>query len=103
MAREPNGDKSPTVEELNEQIAELKAKLSDLADEAQERGEEFVGAARRRARRAYRAASDQASHLRDRASGYFDDADTAVREHPATAMGIAVGVGFALGLLLARR
>ena len=49
------------------------------------------------------APADQASHLRDRASGYFDDADTAVREHPATAMGIAVGVGFALGLLLARR
>lgn len=114
MARDLKDDKDLTISDLTAQIDELKGQLAelaktarrrgaDLADDLEDRGEAAMDGLRRRGRRYYRAAADQADHLRSRASGYIDDADTAVREHPATAMGIAVGLGFLLGLVLARR
>lgn len=114
MARDLKDEKDQTIAELGAQIEELKGQLADLAktarrrgadlaDDLQDQGEAAMDGLRRRGRRYYRAAADQADQLRSRAAGYVDDADTAVREHPATAMGIAVGLGFLLGLVLARR
>lgn len=113
-ARDIKDEKDQTIAELSAQIDELKGQLSDLvktakrrgasmADTLRDNGEDLADELRGRARRAYNSAADQASDLRDRASGYWDDADNAVRENPATAMGIAVGVGFLLGAILTRR
>ncbi|MFT4151883.1 MAG: hypothetical protein QM656_16900 [Paracoccaceae bacterium] len=114
MARDLKEEKDQTIEELNGQIAELKAQLADMAatlksrgenvaSELRARGEHLADEVRGRARRAYSVASDQASVVKGRAQGYLDEADTAVRENPATAMGVAVGVGFLLGVMLSRR
>ena len=114
MARDPKLDKDATVEELNAQIADLKAQLEELtgnlkdqgrdfAAHLKSRGEDVVDDMRGRARRAYSAAATQSGALKARAHDYLDEADTAVRDNPATAMGVAVGVGFLLGLLLTRR
>ena len=114
MAREPKDDKDQAIAELSAQIEELKAQLADmvapakrkgadLADDLKDEAEGMADAARRKARRTWRDAGEQAGQLRDRASSYAAEADVALREHPATAMGIAVGLGFLLGLVLARR
>lgn len=114
MARDLKEEKAQTVEELNAQVAELKAQLAEMAGqmrkhgenvatELKHRGEEAIDEVRGRARKAYAAAADQAGVIKGRAQGYLDEADTAVRENPATSMGIAVGVGFLLGLLITRR
>ncbi len=114
MAREPKTEKDSTIEDLNAQIADLKSQLEELAGNLKEqgrglaadlksRGEDVVDDVRGRARRAYSAASTQGGALKARAQDYLEEADTAVRENPATSMGIAVGVGFVLGLLLTRR
>lgn len=112
--RDLKDEKDQTIAELSAQLDDLKGQMADLvktakkrgasmAEAAMDQGEDLADEVRGRARRAYRAASGQAAYVKDRASDYLEDADTAVRENPATAMGIAVGVGFLLGALLTRR
>lgn len=105
MAREPKAE--ATVEDLVEQVNALKAELSDMAARAKDRGEdiadEVMSRGRRAAIRARRQAEAQFEHARELGHDYLDRADHAVRNNPATAMGVAVGVGFLVGLLLARR
>lgn len=48
-------------------------------------------------------ASAQLEQIRAGAGTVATQADTFVKERPATAVGIAAGIGFALGLLTARR
>ncbi|MBE0554337.1 MAG: DUF883 domain-containing protein [Rhodobacteraceae bacterium] len=106
MAREPRTE-TPDVEELTAQIATLKADLARLADTVKGQGEGLAEEVAARARRAYDHVRDEAAQragqVRERAEGYLETADTAVKTHPATAMGLAVGAGFLLGLILARR
>ena len=118
MARDLKEEKDQTVEELNSQVAELKAQLAEMASlmrtrgetvaaELKHRGEEAFDEVRGRAQKAYSAAAsvaaDRAEVIKGRAQGYLEEADAAVRENPATSMGIAVGVGFLLGVLISRR
>lgn len=114
MARDLKEEKDQTIEDLNAQIAELKAQIADMAGTVKThgeniaqglraKGEHVADEVRHRARRAYSAASDQADIVKSRAQGYLQEADTAVKENPATAMGVAVGVGFLMGVLLSRR
>lgn len=106
MAREPRTE-AQNVEELTAQIAALKADLAAIAETVKGQGEGLAEEVAARARRAYDQVRDEAvqraGHVRDRAEGYVESAETAVRTHPATAMGLAVGAGFLLGLILARR
>lgn len=106
MAR-ASKDTPATVEELSDQIEALKAELAALAGNARSRGEAIAEDLADRGRAALDRARDEASHhatrARERAGDYLDRADTAVRQNPATAMGVAVGAGFLIGLLLARR
>lgn len=48
-------------------------------------------------------AATQLEAMRAQAGNVATQADTFVKERPATAVGIAAGIGFALGLLTARR
>lgn len=47
-----------------------------------------------------RAGRHQAEHLEDEASEALDAIETAVRRNPIQAVGIALGVGFLIGLIL---
>ncbi|MFG6081977.1 YqjD family protein [Paracoccus litorisediminis] len=102
-----------------------KARGSELLGSALEKGAEFVDSARKRGGEYYEGArskgSEYAEHARDEArriyregerragdaaayaEDYYDDLTVMVRRNPGQALGIAVGVGFLLGLIVARR
>lgn len=105
MARDPKPE--ATIAELSAQLDTLKAELAELAAEAKDRGADIAEEAADRGRAAYRRlrheARVRAEHARDLGQDYLGRAEGALRDHPATAMGAAVGVGFLIGLLLARR
>lgn len=106
MARSPK-DQPATVEELSEQIEVLKAELADLASGARAQGEAVARDLTERGRATLDqlrdAAGQQAARARDSAGDYLQRAEGALHRNPATAMGLAVGAGFLIGLLLARR
>ncbi|TKW66152.1 MAG: DUF883 domain-containing protein [Paracoccus denitrificans] len=78
-------------------------KAGEYAESARELGHEYAEAAKDEARRLYRKGQDGAQQLASQAEVYYDDLSDAVRRNPAQALGIAVGVGFLVGLLIARR
>lgn len=71
--------------------------------ESDGRGERVVDEVRRQAG----AVADNVGQRMDELRGYAEDAGTTIREyareHPWAAVGIAAGVGFVLGRLLARK
>ncbi|MFC0340569.1 MULTISPECIES: DUF883 family protein [Paracoccus] len=81
----------------------VKQSAADLAAAARERGEEFVGRARSEADRLYREGERRAHEVAEYAGDYYDEMSEMVRRKPAQALGIAAGVGFLVGLILARR
>lgn len=114
MARDLKDDKDLAIAELSAQIEDLKSQLTEMTrttkrhaasavSHLQEQAADAVEDVRNRGLRAWDAASNSAERVRSTAVGYANTADTAVREHPATSMGVAVGVGFLLGLFLTRR
>ncbi len=68
-----------------------------------ERGHEYAERARDEARRLYRQGERQAGEVAAHAEEYYDEVSDMVRRNPAQALGIAAGVGFLLGLIIARR
>lgn len=91
---------------------------AEAVDEARRRGAEALGAARQgaadmaanvrdEAGRLYRKGERRMSHLADQASSeaeeYYDEVSEMVRRQPAAALGIAAGIGFLVGILIARR
>lgn len=66
-------------------------------------GREYAEAARDEARRLYDRGRREAHQVAAHAEEYYDDLSQAVRRNPAQALGIAAGVGFLVGLLIARR
>jgi len=49
-----------------------------------------------------RAGGHQAEHVQDAASEAMDTLETAVRRNPSAAVGIALGIGFLVGVVLRR-
>ncbi|WBU61358.1 DUF883 family protein [Paracoccus albus] len=82
---------------------QVKEKAGEYADTARELGHEYAEAAKDEARRLYRKGQEGAQQMAGYAEDYYDELSTAVRRNPAQALGIAVGVGFLVGLLIARR
>ncbi|MDO5642370.1 MAG: DUF883 domain-containing protein [Paracoccus sp. (in: a-proteobacteria)] len=78
-------------------------KAGEYAETARDLGHEYAEAARDEARRLYRRGAEGAHQLAHQAEDYYDELSTAVRRNPAQALGIAAGVGFLVGLLIARR
>ena len=96
-----------TSDDVRDQIATLQADIAALTKTVSEYGKAQSDSAKSMA-------ADKAEELRLRASILKDDAEaqiksgyaqaeTAVKDNPAAAVGIAAGLGFLVGLLSARR
>lgn len=94
-----------TMDDLrnNDSVRRIKQNGAELAETAREKGQEYVERARDEADRLYRAGQRRAGEVADYAGEYYDDVSDMVRRKPAQALGIAAGVGFLVGLILARR
>lgn len=96
MARDLKTEADLTIEELSAQMADLKAQLAEMTTTAKRRGGAMAAELRERGEQAVEDA-------KARTEGYLAEADQAVRQNPATAMGLALGVGFLLGVAISRR
>ena len=100
-------DLKAAAETAREKGAELyetaREKGAEYAQTARERGQEYAERARVEARRLYREGERYATDIADHAEDYYVETSRMVRRHPAQALGIAAGVGFLLGLMIARR
>lgn len=81
----------------------VKQSAADLAATAREKGHEFVDRARSEADRLRREGERRAHEVAEYAGDYYDEMSEMVRRKPAQALGIAAGIGFLVGLILARR
>lgn len=102
------------ADEAQQAADTLRQKGGEMYDAVHERGAEFVDTARQRsheyaerardeARRIYREGERRAGQAAHHAEEYYDEVSGMVRRNPAQALGIAAGVGFLLGLIIARR
>lgn len=94
---------SVDTEDLAQQIETLKTDLKDLtsviAGVGQTKVAEVRGAAEDTLRSARDAGVEKVEHVRAQAEQMGDDARQFVQCKPATAIGVAVGMGFLIGLL----
>ncbi len=107
QAKSSTSSGSASVEDLAVQIETLKGDIAGIAEILADLGTEKRAQATARVRDAaseVKAHGEQ--HLKD-AQNYAEDlsaqATDAVRRQPAMAVGIAVGVGFLIGLVTSRR
>lgn len=90
--------------------AQLDAVRADIAEltrtigaYGQAQGEQLSASAKARAEKLRGDAEAGLAEAEARARAAYGQAETAVRDNPASAMAIAGGVGFLLGLVLSRR
>ncbi|MBI6629415.1 DUF883 family protein [Pontibaca salina] len=99
--------KDPSAEDLAEQLEALRADVSKLAatmtDMGRASGARLGEAARAHAERAGNVAQSGVDAARAQAHEWEQQANDFVTRQPATALGIAAGVGFLVGLITARR
>ena len=95
------------AEALMAQIDTLKSDLASITEMLGEIGvrrtDETVSAAKARIEAAKREGEHLYENARDRAEQAQDQALEAIRRQPATAIGIAVGLGFLVGFLTSRK
>ncbi len=95
------------IDSLKERGAELAQNARDTAQDyverAREVGSDYAGRAKAEAERLYEQGQQRASDLTHYAGERYDEVSEMVRRNPAQALGIAAGVGFLVGLILARR
>lgn len=87
----------------SDSVERVKEKGAELAGAARDAGREYAGIARQEADRLYAEGKRKAGDVAHYAEDYYDEASDYVRRRPAQALGIAAGVGFLIGLILARR
>ncbi|SMY10279.1 DUF883 family protein [Flavimaricola marinus] len=107
-AQTTNGTSStPDIDDLANQIATLKSDLAGLTEmmaemgrskknQAQERIEETFSTARA-------AGAEKLAEARTRATHMSDDVGDFIHQQPATALGIAAGLGFLVGMIGTRK
>ncbi len=100
MAKDTQLTKDATIEDLSTQIAILKDDIAALTGTVSEYG---MAKGRSAADQAKSAANDMAQSGRAKAAEAQETAEEFIRTQPATALGIAAGVGFLVGLVTARR
>ena len=109
MATKAVNGKSDTTApaDLTDQIEILRKDLSALtatiADLGKAKGDEALQAAKARASSVRDAAADQVEAAQLQAQQLRSQADQFVREQPATALGIAAGIGFLVGFFSTRK
>lgn len=95
------------VEDLSRQIDALKGDIASIAQILSDMGRDQGAATAERVRETaaeMRARGEaQLRHARAQAHDLGDQAANAVRDQPAAAMGMAVGLGFILGFLTGRK
>ena len=96
-----------TTDKIKQSAADMahaaKEKGAEYVDAAREKGAEYADRARDEANRLYREGERKAHEVAEYAGEYYDEMSDMVRRKPAQALGIAAGVGFLVGLILARR
>ena len=96
----------PTTEDLARQVEALKADISLLTESIGEygraTGRHYKSEAKRRASGLRREAEGRADQLRHVAEDRYDEIEQYVRQNPATALGIAAGIGLLVGLMTRR-
>ena len=106
-----NDDKTdktePTLEDLSRQVEALRADLHAIVETLKalglSQGRAAADEVKSRAGKARTAGEEELEALRARMDGLVVEADRMARQKPVTAMGIAAGFGFLVGLLLGRR
>jgi ElaB/YqjD/DUF883 family membrane-anchored ribosome-binding protein len=93
-------DLSAQVETLRDDIVDLTQMIADLG---KSKGYEAASAAIAKATDAREKVSDQAEAARQQALALQGQANDFVHKQPATALGIAAGLGFLIGFLGARK
>lgn len=105
MAQSGNG--SATAHDLEKQIDALKADISGisqiLTDMAADRRDATVDGVQQAVSDLSARGNDAAAEMHRKGAALGDQAADAVRQQPATAVAIAVGAGFLVGLLTGRR
>ncbi len=95
------------IEQLSEQIAALKQDMAEISHTLGELGrssrDAAAGQARRKASELRAAGERQIDAAQHRAEELGHQAADAVRQQPAAAVGLAVGVGFLLGFMTGRK
>lgn len=98
---------APTVEDLAAQLDTLRGDISHLTgllgDYGRDRVEQAGKSAKQHAADFRARAETDVDRLRSRAGDLAGDAENFMHERPATAIGIAVGLGFLVGLATSRR
>lgn len=96
----------PTTEDLARQVEALKADISRLTESLGEygraTGRRYRTEAQRRASGLRREAESRADQLRHEAEDRYDEIEQYVQANPATALGIAAGIGLLVGLMTRR-
>ena len=99
--------KTATTDDLSAQVETLKSDIAALtktiADLTKAKGEEASDTLRARAESARATGDAQVAELQEQATQGMEAAEDYVRRNPATALGVAAGVGVLVGLLSARR
>jgi len=97
----------PTIEDLQEQITTLREDISalttTLGNYGKARSEDLSASARAQAQRMAAMGEAGLADAQRQATDAYSQAETRVRENPATAMGMAAGLGFLVGLIMGRR
>lgn len=81
----------------------LKERGAEFADQARQTGRDYAERARAGAERVYADGQRRADDVAHYAEARYDELSDMVRRHPAQSLGIAAGIGFLVGLILARR
>ena len=101
MAKTPTANSKPaTIDELSEQIALLKNDIASLTETLGDYGKAKTNEMRDTARTA---ANDLSDAGRAKAMEAQKQAEEFLKAQPGTALGIAAGLGFLVGLVTARR
>lgn len=107
MARTSDADDPATRDDLERQIEALKADIAGIAQTLSQMGADRRDAAvdgvQQTAADLRSRGAEAAAEARNKGSALGEHAADAVREQPATAVALAVGAGFLVGLMTGRR
>ena len=91
--------KDRLVTDLKNVVTDSEMLLKELAGELSDRGK----SARARLMETLASARSTCGQLEEKAKAGVEAADTAVREHPYTSLGVAFGLGVLVGIIASRR